>query len=204
MSTQSIICLIIFALAVISYILNKIPMGLTSLTAMFLLIVTGCVDPAAALGNFANSSAIIMASMFVIAAGLNRTQMVHKISNLVYKVSGGSFTKGMIGYVLVTALIAQVVPSAILIFSICYPLVADYCRKLGVSPSKAMFLHRPHLYYLRGPAAYWRGRRGLHHQQYPAGNLRRGGGVPLRHIFPDVCQAAYDDCSDCLRYLGRA
>ena len=139
MSTQSIICLIIFALAVISYILNKIPMGLTSLTAMFLLIVTGCVDPAAALGNFANSSAIIMASMFVIAAGLNRTQMVHKISNLVYKVSGGSFTKGMIGYVLVTALIAQVVPSAILIFSICYPLVADYCRKLGVSPSKAMF-----------------------------------------------------------------
>ena len=50
MSTQSIICLIIFALAVISYILNKIPMGLTSLTAMFLLIVTGCVDPAAALG----------------------------------------------------------------------------------------------------------------------------------------------------------
>ena len=91
MSTQSIICLIIFVLAVISYILNKIPMGLTSLTAMFLLIVTGCVDPAAALGNFANSSAIIMASMFVIAAGLNRTQMVHKISNLVYKIGIASW-----------------------------------------------------------------------------------------------------------------
>ena len=139
MSVQSTVCLVVFILAVISYILNKIPMAMTSLTAMFLLIVTGCIDPAVALGNFANSSAIIMASMFVIAAGLNRTQMVHKISNLVYKVSGGSFTKGMIGYVLVTALIAQVVPSAILIFSICYPLVADYCKKLGISPSKAMF-----------------------------------------------------------------
>lgn len=39
-------------------------------------------------------------------------QIAHKIANLVYKVSGGSFTKGMVGYVLVTALVAQVVPSA--------------------------------------------------------------------------------------------
>ena len=139
MTTQTTICLVIFVLAVISYILNKIPMAMTSLTAMFLLIVTGCIDANQALANFANSSAVIMASMFVIAAGLNRTQMVPKISNLVYKVSGGSFTKGMIGYVLATLLVAQVVPSAILIYSICYPLAADYCRKMGISPSKAMF-----------------------------------------------------------------
>ena len=45
----------------------------------------------------------------------------------------------MILYCLVTLAIAQVAPSAILIFSICYPLVADFCRKMGVSPSKAMF-----------------------------------------------------------------
>lgn len=139
MTVQTTICLVIFVAAIVSYILNKIPMAMTSLTAMFLLVVTGCIDSNQALANFANSSAVIMASMFVVAAGLNRTQMVHKISNLVYKVSGGSFTKGMIGYVLVTALVAQVVPSAILIFSICYPLTADYCRKMNVSPSKAMF-----------------------------------------------------------------
>lgn len=139
MQVTTIICLVIFVLAILSYILNKIPMALTSLVAMFLLIVTGCIDPNVALGNFANSSAIIMVSMFVIGAGLNRTQMVHKVSNLVYKVSGGSFTKGLLGYVLVTALIAQVVPSAILIFSICFPLVLDFCKKMNVSPSKAMF-----------------------------------------------------------------
>ena len=139
LTTQTTICLVIFVLAIASYLINKLPMAMTSLMAMFLLIVTGCIDPSQALANFSNSSAVIMASMFVVAAGLNRTQMVHKISNLVYKVSGGSFTKGMVGYVLVTLLVAQVVPSAVLIFSICYPLVADYCRKLGISPSKAMF-----------------------------------------------------------------
>lgn len=30
-------------------------------------------------------------------------------------------------------------PSAILIFSICFPLVADFCKKMNVNPSKAMF-----------------------------------------------------------------
>ena len=139
MPTQTIICLVVFVLAITSYILNKIPMAMTSLLAMFLMIITGCVDANVALGNFANSSAIIMVSFFVIAAGLNRTQMVKKVSGLVYKVSGGSFTKGMIGYCLVTFLVAQVVPSAILIFSICFPLVIDFCKQMNVNPSKAMF-----------------------------------------------------------------
>lgn len=139
MPIQTIICLIIFILAVVSYIVNKIPMAMTALVAMFLLIVTGCVDASTALGNFANSSAVIMACMFVVAAGLNRTQMVNKISGLVYKVSGGSFTKGLAGYVLVTFLVAQVVQSSIVIFSICFPLVANFCKRMNVSPSKAMF-----------------------------------------------------------------
>lgn len=139
MPTQTIICLAIFILAIASYILNKIPMAMTSLLAMFAMIVTGCVEADAALGNFANSSAVIMASFFVIAAGLNRTQMVKKVTNLIYKVSGGSFTKGMVGYCLVTFLVAQVIPSAILIFSICFPLVVNFCERMNVNTSKAMF-----------------------------------------------------------------
>ena len=137
--THTTICLIIFVCTIISYILNKIPMALTSLLAMFFMVITGCIDAETALAGFSNTTTIIMVSIFIIAAGLNRTQMVNKVSNLVYKVSGGSFTKGLAGYVLVTALLAQIVPSAILVFSICYPLAADFCKKMGVSPSKAMF-----------------------------------------------------------------
>lgn len=137
--TQTTICLIIFVITIALYLSNKLPLALTSLTSMFLLIVTGCIDSATALSGFSNSTTIIMVSMFVVGAGLNRTQMVHKISNLVYKVSGGSFTKGLLGYCLVTIAIAQVMPSAVLIYTISYPLAADFCRKMGLSPSKAMF-----------------------------------------------------------------
>ncbi|MEA4941016.1 MAG: SLC13 family permease [Oscillibacter sp.] len=137
--TQTTICLIIFAVTIILYLSNKFPLALTALTSMFLLIVTGCLKPEDALSGFSNTTTILTGSMFVVAAGLSRTQMIHKISNLVYKVSGGSFTKGLLGYCLVTVLVAQVVPSAVLIFTICYPLAADFCRKMNVSPSKAMF-----------------------------------------------------------------
>lgn len=139
MTPQQIICISIFLITLVCYMSNKLPLPLVSMTSMMALTITGCLSPSAALSVFSNSSAIIMGAMFIIAGGLNRTQMVRKVTNLVYKVSGGSFTKGMLGYCLATLLIAQVAPSAILIFSICYPLVVDFCRKMKVSPSKGLF-----------------------------------------------------------------
>mgnify|MGYP004518498179 CR=1 FL=1 len=137
--TQSTICLIIFAITIVCYVSNKWPLALVSLTSMIAMTLFGCLTPQDALGNFANSSVIIMGAMMVIAAGLNRTQMIHKVTNLVYKVSGGSFTKGMLGYCLVTFAMAQVMPSSIVVFTICAPLVADFCRKSGKSPAAGLF-----------------------------------------------------------------
>ena len=139
MSTQTIICLVVFVATLAVYMSKKFPLPLVSMTAMGIYVITGCLEPSSALSCFSNSSVIIMGSMFIVAGGLNRTQMVHKVTDLAYKVSGGNFYKGLILYCLVTLAIAQVAPSAILIFSICYPLVADFCRKNNESPSKAMF-----------------------------------------------------------------
>ena len=137
--TQATICLIIFALTIVCYMLNKWPLALVSMTSLLALTVTGCLTPEQALSSFSNNSVIIMGAMMVIAAGLNRTQMIHKVTNLVYKVAGGSFTKGMLGYCLVTFAVAQVMPSAIVIFSICAPLVMDFCSRTGKSPAAGLF-----------------------------------------------------------------
>lgn len=136
---QSTIALIIFAVTLVLFMTNKFPLWSCALAGLVLMTVSGCITSAEALAGFANSNAIIMMSMFIVAAGLSRTQMIGKISGLAYKVSGGSLTKGLAGYVMVTFLIAQVVPSASTVFIICYPLAADFCRKMNVSPSKALF-----------------------------------------------------------------
>ncbi|MGE4532046.1 MAG: SLC13 family permease [Acidithiobacillus sp.] len=139
MDTQMLICLLVFLFMVISFSLNKIPMALTSVIGMLALVISGCVDSATALGNIGSSTVITMISMFVIAAGLNRTQMVTHLSKMVYRVTKGSFTKVLAGYVLVTFLLGQFIPSITALFALVCPLVISMCDEMDISPSKMMY-----------------------------------------------------------------
>lgn len=136
---QSTICLIIFALTICLYLMNKFPLGLVSLISVMALTVTGCVSASTVLSKFSNSSVVVTLGMMVVGAALNRTSLISRTTSLVRKVSGDNFTKGMIGYILIIFLVAQFMPSTVVTFILCYPWVADYCRKLGYSPSKGIF-----------------------------------------------------------------
>ena len=138
---QMTICLIIFILTLIAFgfLNNRISMTVISLISVAALMLTGCLDPSDALSSFSNSSAILMASMFVVSAGLNRTQMVHKISAFICRISKGSFTKVLAGYVILTCILAQFIPSAVACFSVVFPLALAVCREMKVAPSKMMF-----------------------------------------------------------------
>lgn len=136
---QTTITLCVFLFMIISFSLNKTPMALTSMIGMVLLVVTGCVDSKTALGNIGSSTVITMIAMFIIAAGLNRTQMIDHLSKLVYKVSKGSFTKVLASYVIVTFILGQFIPSITALFVLICPLVLSMCKEIDVSPSKMMY-----------------------------------------------------------------
>lgn len=121
------------------FFIKQIPMSFSSMLIVLLLVLTGCVDSATALSSFANNTVITMAAMFVVAAGLTRTQMINKISSLLYKVTEGSFTKVLATYVLITCLLGQFVPSIVALFALVYPLVQNMCERMDISPSKMMF-----------------------------------------------------------------
>ena len=118
-----LITLIVFLFMIVSFSRHRIPMALTSVIGLLVLVVTGCVDPKTALSNLGSSTVVTMISMFIIAAGLGRTQMVEKLSKLVYRVSKGSFTKVLAGYVLVTFILGQFIPSITALFALVCPLV---------------------------------------------------------------------------------
>ena len=136
---QITICLLVFLFMVVSFSMNKIPMALTSMIGMLVLVISGCVDSKTALGNIGSNTVITMIAMFVIAAGLNRTQMVHHLSKMVYKVAKGSFTKVLAGYVLVTFALGQFIPSITALFALVCPLVVSMCEEMDISPSKMMY-----------------------------------------------------------------
>ena len=137
--TPLTICLIICVLTMVSYVWGKIPMGLTALLSMAAFIITGCLDPKTALGYFGNSNGVMIVAMFVVAAGFTRTQFVKKAAASVNKIARGSLMMVMLGYVLVTALLAQFIQSSVIVFGIMAPMMIATCEELKISPSKTLF-----------------------------------------------------------------
>ncbi|SCP97658.1 SLC13 family permease [Anaerobium acetethylicum] len=134
-----VICLIICLLTVISYVWGKISMATTAMISLAAFVLTGCLDPNEALLNFGNSNGIMIMSMFVVAAGLQRTQFIKMISRSVNKIANGSITKVMFGYVIISIILSQFIQSPLIVFGIMSPMLIETCKDMNISPSKVMF-----------------------------------------------------------------
>ena len=139
MSSTLIICLIISILAVISYVWSKIPMALTAVISLAAFVLFGCLSPNDALSYFGNANGIMIMSMFVVAAGLQRTKFVKTVANSVKRFSKGSIVKVMAGYVIVSVILSQFIQSPMIVFGIMAPMMIETCKSMDISPSKVMF-----------------------------------------------------------------
>ena len=139
MSTQLVITLIVFILMILGFVQSKVSRAVVALGAMAVLVLTGCLDAKTALSGFSNSNTILMATMFVVSEAFSRTQTVSKISRLLGKVSKGSFTVVMAGYVVITMLLANVAGSSSAAFAIIFPMAFAVCDELGFTRSKMLF-----------------------------------------------------------------
>ena len=101
---QVTICIAIFVLTMIGFVtLNKkVPISIIAISALALLVFTGCLDGKTALGCFGNSNVVMLGGMFIVSEGLNRTQMSKKFAKWVCDIAHGSFTFVLAGYVLMT------------------------------------------------------------------------------------------------------
>lgn len=133
------ICLLVFLFMIVMFFLNKTLMWVTSMACVVLLVLTGCLDAKSALNNFGSTTVITIASMFIVAAGLSRTQMITHLTRLLYKVTKGSYTKALASYVLLTCVLGQFIPSYVALFALVCPLAQSMCDEMGISPSKMMF-----------------------------------------------------------------
>lgn len=134
-----IICLVICVLAIISYVWGKVSMATTAMVSLVAFVVTGCLSPRDALLNFGNQNGIMIMSMFVVAAGLQRTQFIRLVASSVNKITKGSLVSVMAGYIVISIILSQFIQSPLIVFSIMAPMMAATCKDMGISPSKVMF-----------------------------------------------------------------
>ena len=133
------ICLIICLLTIISYVWGKISMATTAMISIAAFVVTGCIAPEEALAGFGNPNGIMIMSMFVVAAGLQRTQFVKHVAVSVNKIAKGSLTKVMFGYIIISIILAQFIQSPLIVFGIMAPMMAETCSSMNINVSKVMF-----------------------------------------------------------------
>ena len=91
MNATMSICIIIFVISLVLYGMNKLPMGVVGISTLLALVFTNCLDAKSALTYFANNNVIMMASMFVVSAGLSRTSLIDKFSHFMYSKSSGFY-----------------------------------------------------------------------------------------------------------------
>ncbi len=139
MDVKLISCIVIFCLTLLSYILNRIPMWITSMVSLGALYITGCMDAQAALSGFSNTNTVLMAGMFLVAAGFQRTSFVQKMCDRVIRLSGGSFQKAYAAYIVLAVVLTNLISSPVATFAILCPLLAALCDRTGTSRSRVMF-----------------------------------------------------------------
>ncbi len=136
MSTQLIICLVIFVLTCAGYMTGVWSLGTVAMTSIAALSLTGCLTAKDALAYFANSNVIMIGAMSVVAAGFNRTKFCTNLANAISRFAKGSLSKVLLLYCILAMLLSQMVQSPVVVFGIVAPLCMASADSMGISKSK--------------------------------------------------------------------
>ncbi len=139
MTLQMGICIGLFVAMLISFLLGKLPLGVTAGTAAALLVVTGCTDAKTILSAIGNSNTVIIACMIVLASGLGRTSFPHKMTAGIRRLTRGNFKLAYLGVLLIGVVLTSMLTSPMAAYAICFPIMDSVCDEFGVSRSKAQF-----------------------------------------------------------------
>lgn len=101
-----ILSLIIFAVCIILFIWDRLPMATTAILGCVLMVVFGVCDFKTAFGQFASSTVILTIGVMIIGASISQTGLAEAIGAWIVKVSRGSEIKLIIGTYLVSAVMS--------------------------------------------------------------------------------------------------
>ena len=83
--SPTVITLLFLLFAVIMFVLEKIPLGVTSMIVCIGLVVTGVLDIGTAFAGFIDSNVILFVAMFIVGEALFETGMANKIGGIITK-----------------------------------------------------------------------------------------------------------------------
>ena len=123
--------------ALICFITEWLPVDITALCVAVVLIVLGLVTPDEGIAGFGNSATITVMAMFILSAGITRTGVIQVFRDLLLKWGGKSISRQILVMGLLVGPISGFINNTAVV-AIFLPIVEDWCKKRGVSPSKLL------------------------------------------------------------------
>ena len=126
--SSSTITLLFLLFAVIMFVLEKIPLGVTSMIVCCGLVVTRVLDVKTAFAGFIDSNVILFVAMFIVGGALFETGMANKIGGIVTKFASSERT-----LIVMSGVLSNTGTAAVLI-----PVVIEIAAKSGYSRSRLL------------------------------------------------------------------
>ena len=139
MTTQMILCIFLFVLMLVNFLLGKLPLGVIAGTTASLLVLTGCTAPETILSGIGSSNTVILACMIILASGLGRTSFPAKMTAGIRKLTGGSYKLAYLGILIIAFILTSMLTSPMATYAIVFPIMDSICDEFGVGRSKAQF-----------------------------------------------------------------
>ena len=123
--------------ALVCFIAEWLPVDITALCVAVVLIVLGLVTPEEGVAGFSNSATMTVMAMFILSAGITRTGVIQIFRDLLLRWGGKSITRQIVVMGLVVGPISGFINNTAVV-AIFLPIVEDWCKKRGISPSKLL------------------------------------------------------------------
>ncbi len=137
MTAQIATLLAILFFSVVLFITEWIRLDIVALMVMVSLTLTGLITPVEAISGFSNPAVIVVWSVLILTASLNRTGVANWVGDRLFRLAGKSET-GLVVAVMLLAGVLSGFMNNVGVVAMLLPVVIDLARRSGRPPSKLL------------------------------------------------------------------
>ncbi len=134
---QQALFLLILAVALFLFIRGRLRIDVTAMLVLLSLVVVGILDPDEALAGFSSEPAIIVASVFVLSAGLGATGVTERIGQWIGHASGSREWRALL-VIMPTVAVLAAFSHHLMVTAMMLPIVMRFSRDHGLPASRLL------------------------------------------------------------------
>jgi len=136
-SYKALLTLVILAIAIYSFVRERIPPDLTALLALLALLVTRILDPGEAFGGFSHPATVSVAAVLVLSAGIERTGALRFVARRILA-PFGRFEFLLVATLMLTIGLLSAFINNTAAVAVFIPVALDLCRRNGHAPGRVL------------------------------------------------------------------